>query len=368
MDIEQKVALLRTTDLMGFLETPLLKQFAAACKEIALNSNEVLFHEGSMENAMYFILSGEIVIYKGIKQVAILTAGQYFGEMSLLEAKPRSASARAGTGALLMEITETQFNQRLISDPRSLASIIKTLSSRIRRDLDLMAADFRKLSLFMHDIKNCLTPLGLSEMYVEELIELFEGTSPGHKPREGLEELRKTFEVMHRTGDTLLTLVNQSLDHAKRLSMEYVKEKTAIAPLIQETVEGLSCHNYLKGKRIETNVASDAQEGVFNSLDIKRVLQNLIINAGYATGDNGVIEVAVKNKGPHIQFSVIDKGSGIPEEIRPYLFKDPVTTKKDGNGLGLLSCKEIVEESHDGNFWYESKVGHGTTFHFAIPR
>lgn len=367
MDIAPKVSLLKQTDLMGFLDIGALKQLAENCKEITLQTNEVLFQEGSLENAMYLILSGEMIIFKGTKQVAILTSGHYFGEMSLIESKPRSASARAAGGAVLMEITEEQFNRRLLSEPKALAAIMKTLSSRIRHDLEHMANDFRKLSIFMHDIKNCLTPLGLSELCIEELIEKFQGTAPRHKPREGVEDLKRSLEVMSSARGNLVALINQSLSHARKIKIDYVKNRTPIAPLLDKTIEGLSCHKYLKSKKIKANIAGGVRDGVFNALDIMRVLQNLIINAGYVTEEDGAIEVAVKKSGENLQFSVIDKGCGIAEEIKPYLFKDTVTTKDDGNGLGLLSCKQIVEEHHQGRFWYESKAGQGTSFHFAIP-
>jgi signal transduction histidine kinase len=108
-------------------------------------------------------------------------------------------------------------------------------------------------------------------------------------------------------------------------------------------------------------------EGYFNYMDIKRVLQNLLINAGYVTNENGIIEVLVKRYKDNIIVSVIDEGCGISEEIRPFLLKHPITTKKEGNGLGLLSCKQIIENHHNGKFWFDSKKDKGTAFHFMIP-
>jgi len=64
---------------------------------------------------------------------------------------------------------------------------------------------------------------------------------------------------------------------------------------------------------------------------------------------------------------ITDKGCGIPEDVQGYLFKDTLTTKKDGNGLGLLSCKDIIETNHQGKLWFETESGKGTTFHFTLP-
>ena len=83
---------------------------------------------------MYLILEGELDVYKGPKQIAVLEAGQYLGEMSLIESKARSASARAQKETLLMEINEEHFHTYLASEPQALLSIMRTLSSRVRGD------------------------------------------------------------------------------------------------------------------------------------------------------------------------------------------------------------------------------------------
>ncbi|MZH06173.1 MAG: cyclic nucleotide-binding domain-containing protein [Nitrospinae bacterium] len=136
------------------------------CREISLSPNEVLFNEDDLENAMYLILEGELDIYKGPKQIAVLEAGQYLGEMSLIESKARSASARAQKETLLMEINEEHFHTYLASEPQALLSIMRTLSSRVRGDLDTMMKDMRKLSIFTHDIRNFLSTLGLAELTI----------------------------------------------------------------------------------------------------------------------------------------------------------------------------------------------------------
>ena len=68
-----------------------------------------------------------------------------------------------------------------------------------------------------------------------------------------------------------------------------------------------------------------------------------------------------------MQVSVIDSGKGIPEKIKPLLLNERYTSKEDGNGFGLLSCREVIEKHHDGKFWFESEEGKGTAFHFSLP-
>lgn len=140
-----------------------------------------------------------------------------------------------------------------------------------------------------------------------------------------------------------------------------------ILELIHETIEQISCHKYLKGKHVDVKPLNEIGKGYFNYLDIKRVLQNTTINAGYVTEDNGAIKIFVENENGKIHVSVIDHGDGILEGIQPLLLKESLTTKKDGNGFWLLSCRDIIAKHHQGRFWFESGVGKGNTFHFTIP-
>ena len=279
--------------------------------------------------------------------------------MSLIESKARSASARAQQTTLLIEINEEHFHTYLASEPQALLSIMRTLSSRIRNDLETMMKDLRQLSIFTHDIRNFLSTLGLAELTIEDSIEMFEGTNSSHKKRDGLEDMEQCQHVVETVRTNLMELLDSSLNHVKKIKTEYVKSKQSILPVIEETIAGLTTHPQLHNKTISILPEGDSLDTVFYPLDIQRVLQNLIINAGYVTESGGQVDVRVTQNNGLLKASVIDKDCGI--------FKDTLTTKKDGNGLGLLSCKGIIEENHQGKLWFETEVGKGTTFHFTLP-
>ena len=120
-------------------------------------------------------------------------------------------------------------------------------------------------------------------------------------------------------------------------------------------------------KTINILPEGNSLHAIFNPLDIQRVLQNLIINAGYVTESEGKVDIRIVRNDGFLKVSVTDKGCCIPEDVQKFLFKDTLTTKKGGNGLGLLSCKGIVEENHQGKLWFKTEVGKGTTFHFTLP-
>jgi len=168
--------------------------------------------------------------------------------------------------------------------------------------------------------------------------------------------------------NNVLTLIDQTLSITVRKKSDYIKAPSDIVELIQETIEDTFCHKQLKNKQSKIKIPEEPiQKIMFNELDVKRVLQNLMINAGYASEKNGVIEVGVEVKENEAWVYVTDHGTGIPDDVKPLLLKEKYTSKPDGNGFGLLSCRDIIVEYHQGKFWFESEWGRGTTFYFALP-
>ena len=364
-----KAEFLRKVDLFGALDPKILDKIALKCPDRILKKDEILFEEGQLEKKMYVILSGCILICKGIKarkRIAVLGVGEYFGEMSLIDAQPRSASAIVLSDALLMEIPEDLFRQHIVTNPEALLEMMKVSSLRIRHDLDMMSSDLQKISNFTHDMRNCLVPLGIAEILMTEVSNSLQGTKEYHKARKGWEKVKKSFDTMLSVRNNLVTMIDQSLACVKKAKTEYVRAEAEIVPLVKETVEELECHKFLRGKNIQIHVDGKPQKGIFNSLDIKRVLQNLIINAGYVTKKAGKIDINVKEINDTTLISVKDYGCGIPEELKSVLLNENFTSKPDGNGFGLMSCKEIIEDYHQGKIYFESEEGKGTEFHFTL--
>jgi len=100
---------------------------------------------------------------------------------------------------------------------------------------------------------------------------------------------------------------------------------------------------------------------------MRRVLTNLFLNAVQAMPRGGKLTVRVSKSGETILISVRDTGREIPDEILPKLFNPLFTTKTRGQGLGLATCKRLVE-AHGGTITVESQVGKGTTFTVNMPR
>ncbi len=130
---DKKKEILKTIDILSFFHESTLERLAQESKEISLKPETVIFNEGDEGSAMYIVLDGEILIYQGDKLLTNMLPGTFFGEMSLIESRPRTAGARALVPSVLLEISETQFQEYFATQPKALMAIMKTLSARSRK-------------------------------------------------------------------------------------------------------------------------------------------------------------------------------------------------------------------------------------------
>ena len=104
---------------------------------------------------------------------------------------------------------------------------------------------------------------------------------------------------------------------------------------------------------------------------IQILFQNLIINAvKYNESSKPKVEIGYRKKKNEYEFFVKDNGIGIPGEFHERIFmvfqRLHTTEEYEGIGLGLTTCKKIVER-HGGTIWVESSPGEGTAFYFTLP-
>jgi signal transduction histidine kinase len=111
--------------------------------------------------------------------------------------------------------------------------------------------------------------------------------------------------------------------------------------------------------------------------ELNQVVLTLVINAAHAiaevvknTEQRGTIWVSTRlGDDGYIEIAVRDSGAGIPDEIRDRVFEPLFTTKELGKGFGqgLATARATVVEKHHGRLTFESRLGSGTTFVIAIP-
>ena len=97
---------------------------------------------------------------------------------------------------------------------------------------------------------------------------------------------------------------------------------------------------------------------------LKRVFSNLLINAVQAMDYHGTINIRTMDKDNHTVIEVEDTGNGIPENLMNKIFEPLFTTKEYGTGLGLKTCKNIIEQ-HKGKMTFRNNP---TIFTVMLPK
>ncbi|MBE8362667.1 Crp/Fnr family transcriptional regulator [Leptospira borgpetersenii] len=105
----------------------------------------IVFKEGEMNNAMYVILSGSVEVFftrKNIVQrLAVMNKGDFFGEMALFRARPRTATAKAILDCQLAVIeSKQQLEKFLIKNPDFSAKMVRILADRLANTDELLGS------------------------------------------------------------------------------------------------------------------------------------------------------------------------------------------------------------------------------------
>jgi len=111
--------------------------------------------------------------------------------------------------------------------------------------------------------------------------------------------------------------------------------------------------------------------------EINQVILNLIVNAAHAIGSvvgegskqKGQITISTRRQGHSVEIVIQDTGPGIPAEIRARIFEPFFTTKTvgKGTGQGLALAHSVIVKKHQGQIWFDTEVGQGTTFFIRLP-
>jgi CRP-like cAMP-binding protein len=132
MPTVEKVLFLKRVPLFAGVPTRDLVPVAGIAEEVPSEAEERIITEGEPGSAMYLIVEGEVAIHRGDRRLAVLHPQDCFGEMSILDHEPRSASATALTDCLLLKVDQEHFHGILAQNPEVALAIIRTLTRRLR--------------------------------------------------------------------------------------------------------------------------------------------------------------------------------------------------------------------------------------------
>jgi len=130
--------ILAGTDFFADASTETLDGLAAHCQEVHLVRGDVLFEEGDPPDALYIVLSGRLAIAlanpidRRESVVALMEAGDLFGDMGMLDDRPRSAGARALESSRVLSIPNAPVVELLHEQPTLLWNVTRLLAQRLR--------------------------------------------------------------------------------------------------------------------------------------------------------------------------------------------------------------------------------------------
>ena len=194
------LALLKQIPLFGTFQPADHEQLAGLLRRRNLKKGDVLFRKGDEGTALYIIIKGRMKITVPSKlgdeiTLAILSPGNFFGEMALLDSLPRSADATAVEEPLLYVLNRSDFLSFLIHNENAVRSILYALSSRLRKTDD-----------FLTEV--CF--LNISARLARRLLEMSESLIHENKPGSSM-ELKLTQKDLASLLGTTRETINREL-------------------------------------------------------------------------------------------------------------------------------------------------------------
>jgi nitrogen fixation/metabolism regulation signal transduction histidine kinase len=210
-----------------------------------------------------------------------------------------------------------------------------------------------------HEIKNPLTPIQLSA----ERLEMKLSSKLGADDAESL--ARGTRTIVNQVA-ALKSMVDDFRDYARLPAPIFAG--LDLNALVQEV---LALYETSKAP-ILRRLAPGLPQVRADSAQMRQVLHNLVQNAQDAlehrknSTEQPMIEVSTEAAGDKVRLSVVDNGSGFPEELMARIFEPYVTTKPRGTGLGLAIVKKIIDEHH-GELEIENRLARGASVTILLP-
>jgi signal transduction histidine kinase/CheY-like chemotaxis protein len=372
--------------------------------------NEIINHKGDIPSALFIIESGIASIYIEDILLAELPPLSMMGE-SVLADGHAVATIRAKTILSVIEIKKDKFYNLSLKHPALVFNVFKTTFNRLRTSNDVALAEARNRELKLElqvqqrtkELSETLEALTKINFELNEtktsLIETQKFrdqfmANMSHEIRTpmnaivGLTNLltksplnaqqAKYLEVIKKSGENLLVIINDILDLSK---IEAGKMELEQRPFpLRSTLENvrliLNIRAEEKGVFLNEIIDSNLPDYVVgDETRFTQVITNLVGNAIKFTEKGGVtLKAEVMNidaVNARIKFSVIDTGIGIPQDKLAKIFEsfsqasDDTTRKFGGTGLGLTISKQLVE-LHHSSLEVTSVPDVGSTFYFTV--
>jgi signal transduction histidine kinase len=237
-----------------------------------------------------------------------------------------------------------------------------------------------------HEINNPIgyvnSNLGVLQTYVQGMLRLIAGYERFEgelrtESRSAVDAIRQDIDLSYLRND-ICDLLSESLGGLQRVKriVQDLKDFSHIGDTEVQWAnleEGLESTlnvvwNELKYKAEVVRDYGKLPEVECIPSQLNQVFMNLLVNAGQAILERGIITLRTRQVGENVQIEISDTGPGIPPEIINRIFDPFFTTKPVGSGTGLgLSITHSILRKHHGQIDVSSEPGKGTTFRITLP-
>ena len=360
---------LESAELFRFLKPDELRALRTITLEREYAAGQEIFREGDPGDGMYVVKAGLVEISGVLTQdtrrvFAQIEPGGMFGEMAVIEHRPRSASATATKPSVVYFIPRGEMLGFIERSPGLALTLLQLISHRLREfnrlfmseivQAEQLAVVGRFARGIVHDLKNPLNIIGLTAELAAA------PTASAELRSQSAVRIRKQVERISE-------LVSEILYFTQGKSETSVLAPTNYADFILPVVAELQTEAELKGARIEFANQPPPLKILLEPKRLRRVHVNLTHNATDIMPEGGRIILRFEWDDTGVITEVEDTGPGIASAILDRLFQAFATHgKTHGTGLGLSICKKIIED-HGGRIWARNRPGGGAIFAFALP-
>jgi CRP-like cAMP-binding protein len=128
----ERMAFLRTVPIFEEMPGQELRRVAEMLTGVEVNGNEVIFKKGDPGDALYIVRRGAVAIKDGAVELSVAKAGDFFGELALLDNEPRSADAVAAEDSSLARLHGADFRELMARRPQIQERVLRVVVRRLR--------------------------------------------------------------------------------------------------------------------------------------------------------------------------------------------------------------------------------------------
>ena len=196
------------------------------------------------------------------------------------------------------------------------------------------------------------------------------------KQKADIQDRAKLIPYLHLITEIYQEILSYTEDLSNNFFMEAAEFQAEEAELTTEIFEVIDIYRaQLEDRKliVKVEMPKGKVRAIIDRIKFRQMLKNLLANAIKFSHEKGHITVTLESKEKDILLAVKDTGIGIPAPIQPFIFEKHSRAMRKGtkgehpSGLGTYIMKRMVD-IHNGEVWFESEEGVGTTFYVKIPK